>query len=165
MGRIVQNMEGKMVNVSSRLPFNLYNRVIHDSIGSRSRSQSLGHEDHDEYERASSENYHFLPHRQPSLQKQLGEQRYPVHYNSLRSRSPSAEVVSTTTNREAEHPPAILSLRLVGPTENERGRARQRTAQPTGLGGGSKGSPQKIALSSATVRHLTSNQKGEYSFM
>jgi hypothetical protein len=31
-------------------------------------------------------------------------------------------------------------LRLVGVTDNERGRARERTAKPTGLGGGAVGS-------------------------
>ncbi|KAJ3569164.1 hypothetical protein NP233_g5232 [Leucocoprinus birnbaumii] len=135
MGTIVRNMEGKMVNVSSRLPFNLHNRVIHDSMGSRSRSQSPGYNASEEYPTDDNDSYRLL-HQQPSSHKQPCEQKYPVYYQTSRSRSPSAELASTENEHEAARPAAILSLKLVGISESERGRTRERTAKPTGLGGG-----------------------------
>jgi hypothetical protein len=61
---------------------------------------------------------------------------YTYHPPS-RSHSVSDRQRSTSEEREIEGPPAILNLRLVGVTETERGRALERTAKPTGLGGGS----------------------------
>ncbi|KAJ3554646.1 hypothetical protein NP233_g12376 [Leucocoprinus birnbaumii] len=125
----------KMVNVSSRLPFNLHNRVIHDSLGSRSRSQSPGYNASEEYPTDDNDSYRLL-HQQPSSHKQPYEQKYPVYYQTSRSRSPSAEPAPTENEHEAVRPAAILSLKLVGISESERGRTRERTAKPTGLGGG-----------------------------
>lgn len=144
MGTIVRTMEGKMVNVSSRLPFNLHNRVIHDSIGSRSRSQSLGYNSFDDYNpNEDDDSYRKLLHQQHSSHKQIYEQRYPVYYQNSQSRSPSVRPSTTVTEHEADRPAAILSLRLVGATQAERGRTRERTAKPTGLGGGNVSSSNK----------------------
>ncbi|KAF9445214.1 hypothetical protein P691DRAFT_282509 [Macrolepiota fuliginosa MF-IS2] len=140
MGMIVRTMEGKMVNVSSRLPFNLHNRVTHDSLGSGSRSNSLDYGGYGYYGHESDSSYGVSNTHQ--TRKHAQEDSYVYnHYASSRSPSLSGRERSYSTEREAERPAAILNLRLVGVTETERGRARERTTQPTGLGGGIVASP------------------------
>jgi len=113
----------KMVDVCSQLPFNLHNRVIHDSFESRSRSQST------DYDTSDEEGYHSLVRRHNLTQKRAYELRYPVYYQTSRSRSPSIGLSSTSIAHD--RPTAILSLRLVGVTEIERGRTRARAAEST----------------------------------
>jgi hypothetical protein len=60
------------------------------------------------------------------------------------------------TEREVERPAAILNLRLVGATEVERGRTKERSTKPTGLGGGSVSIP-KPNLSTGSANAAESN--------
>lgn len=128
-----------MVNLSSRLPFNLHNRVLHDSLGrsgSRSNSVDYGQFDNYEHENGSFRNLPSHQHFHPEQEQEDNGFTYNYHHAS-RSYSPTDRPRSPSAEREVERPAAILKLRLVGVTEAERGRARERTAKPTGLGGGS----------------------------
>lgn len=131
----------KMVDVCSHLPFNLHNRVIHDIIESRSRSQST------DYDASDEESYRSLVRRHNLTQKRAYELRYPVYYETSRSRSPSIGLGSTSVAREVDRPTAILNLRLVGVTETERGRTKARAIDSTGCDGGN-------SLGSAKTLHV-----------
>jgi len=134
-----------MVDVCSQLPFNLHNRVIHDIIESRSRSQST------DYDTSDEESYRSLVRRHNLTQKRAYESRYPVYYETSRSRSPSIGLGSTSVAREANGPTAILNLRLVGVTETERGRTKGR-ANSTGYdGGNSLGSTKTLHVTDPSV--------------
>ncbi|XP_006456965.1 hypothetical protein AGABI2DRAFT_188734 [Agaricus bisporus var. bisporus H97] len=135
MGTIVRNMEGKMVNLSSRLPFNLHHRVLHDSLGSVSRSNSVGYGglDYFEHPNDSSE----LSDRHLDQENPREDAFTYTYHPSSRSHSVSDRRRSASEERETVRPAAVLNLRLVGVTETERGRALERTVKPIGLGGGS----------------------------
>jgi len=121
----------KMVDVCAQLPFNLHNRVIHDIIESRSRSQST------DYDASDEESYRSLVRQHNLTQKRAYELRYPVYYETSRSRSPSIGLGSTSIAYEADRPAAILNLRLVGVTETERGRTKARAIDSMSCDGGS----------------------------
>lgn len=128
-----------MVDISSRLPFNLHNRIIHDSLGSGSRSGSLeyGRDDFYEHNNSNYGSYGFSGSYQRTSQRPTHEEtRTSDHHLMLRASSPSEQLHSEFTGDEPSRPAAALNIRLVGITDNERGRTRQRTVTPTGLGSG-----------------------------
>jgi hypothetical protein len=108
---------------------------MHDSLGSASRSNSIGYEGFDYFEHPNDSN--DLSNQHLSQENPREDAFTYTYHPSSRSHSVSDRQRSASEEREIDRPPAILNLRLVGITEAERGRALERTAKPTGLGGGS----------------------------
>ena len=129
-----------MVNVASRIPFNIHNRVIpHEKSQSVSRSASPSFDDN--YLQPYSD---FDGHRRnrPSYHA-----NYLNNYTScsLSSLSPEAGPSSCTQSLmlKPPRPPPVLNVRLVGYTgTNARGRTRKRGPHPTDLPSPGGGSPR-----------------------
>lgn len=121
----------KMVNVASRIPFNLHNQVIpHAESSSRSASRSIDDRYDSRYYYNAYSEYHS---------SNDNRQRGNFYGRGNRSRSPSHSPHAGSFNggqpqediTEQPKPTPILNLRLVGYNENQfRGRARARGPVP-----------------------------------
>ena len=130
-----------MVNVGSRIPFNIHNRVIpQEKSQSVSRSASRSFDDNDPQ---PYPNFHDHQRNRPSYHANYLN-NYPHTSRSSSSLGPEAGPSSGTQSLTLEQPrPApILNVRLVGYTDtNPRGRTRERGPHPTGLPSPGIGSP------------------------
>ena len=130
-----------MVNVASRIPFNIHNRVIpYEKSQSVSRSASRSFDDN--YPQPYS-NFHDHQRNRPSYHANYLN-NYPHTSRSSSFLGPEAGPSSGTQSLTLEQPrPApILNVRLVGYTDtNTRGRTRERGPHPTGLLSPGIGSP------------------------
>ncbi|KIL58970.1 hypothetical protein M378DRAFT_169949 [Amanita muscaria Koide BX008] len=115
LGSIIRSKEGKMVNVSSHLPFNLHNRALPEESFSHSRSASS-----------------LRGRRWPS------EERYPEDPYERRAypRSPSQD----SAFRETITRQPMFNIRLVSYEPPSRGRSPRPDAQQTREGEKSPGS-------------------------
>jgi len=122
-----------MVNVASRIPFNIHNRVIpQEKSESISRSPSRSFDDN---HLQPHPNFHDHHRNRPSYHANY-LYNYPPTSRSSSSAGPEAGPSSGTQSLTLEQPrPApILNVRLVGYTDtNTRGRTKERGPHPTGL--------------------------------
>ncbi|KIM38693.1 hypothetical protein M413DRAFT_240537 [Hebeloma cylindrosporum] len=140
LSRIVRAKEGKMVNVASRIPFNIHNRVIPQEK-SQSVSRSASRSFDDDYPQHYS-NFHDHQRNRPAYHANYLYN--PETSRSSSSLGPEAGPSSGTQSLTFEQPrPApILNIRLVGYTDTSaRGRTRERGPHPTGLPSPGIGSP------------------------
>lgn len=122
-----------MVNVASKIPFNLHNKILSSkrSSGSVARSAS-GSIDHHPRDHDYQNEYGYSNHRQPNLYPSA----YDGHVGASRSVSPCAGPTTSSDTRrfpsrtlDKPMPTPLLNVRLVGYTDNmtkSRGRARER---------------------------------------
>jgi hypothetical protein len=130
-----------MVNVASRIPFNIHNRVIPQEK-SQSVSRSASRSFDDSYRQPHS-NFDHHQRNRPSYHANYPN-NYPHTSCSSSSLGPGAGPSSGTQSLTFEQPrPApVLNVRLVGYTDaNTRGRTRERGPHPTGLPSPGIGSP------------------------
>jgi hypothetical protein len=139
-----------MVNVASRIPFNLHNRVISKTkshSSSRSTLDSVNpyhdHPSHPDFyssrdkahpQKERSNYYHGLGRLRSTSPSFHGSEVGP----SFRTRSPSPSAEQTG-------PARILNIKLVGYTDpRTRGRARERTLHSSGLPGSRTENPTTV---------------------
>ncbi|KAF8965640.1 hypothetical protein BDZ97DRAFT_1918190 [Flammula alnicola] len=133
MGHIVRSKEGKMVNVNSRLPFNLHNKklsvTIEPSSSSRSASSSTNNRPSLNFSPLSS-----TPHTHAQVQAHVGAPLTSVqHPDVSRSSSVASRETSTHDSDKSIRSP-ILNVRLVrglpsghsGAASARRGRAKRK---------------------------------------
>lgn len=124
-----------MVNVASRIPFNLHNQVIpKEESGSRSASRSIDDQYDSRYYNNTYSDYHYSNYDY--------RQRVNIFArgNGSRSASPSPRAGPSNGDQQEEDvteqpkPTPILNIRLVGYDDTQfRGRTRARGPVPSGL--------------------------------
>ena len=130
-----------MVNVVSRIPFNIHNRVIPQEK-SQSVSRSASRSFDDSY-RQPHPNFDHHQRNRPSYHANYLN-NYPHTSCSPSSLGPEAGPSSGTQSLTLEQlrPAPVLNVRLVGYTgTNTRGRTKERGPHPTGLPSPGSGSP------------------------
>jgi len=119
LGGIIRSKEGKMVNVSSHLPFNLHNRALPEESfpNSRSGSRSIYHVQAKEHNQdtTTSRGRQWSSHEQYPI----GEPPTSAFEQRPYSRSPSRN----STHRGTLRRQPILNCKLVGYESPSRGRS------------------------------------------